>query len=101
MAVIQHVDRAFILRMIDGALCLVPLHHGNGFRPQRAAQALQLRDKMWNIRRAIGENDRLERFRVGQCVLDAEPGAPGLTQQMNHTQPKRLTDNFHFFDVAL
>ena len=49
MAIIKQRNRRLIGRMIEPAERFVALHHGDGFWPQRPAQAVQLLHQMWHI----------------------------------------------------
>jgi len=100
MAMVENGDRREILRMVDGSLGLVRLHHGDGLGPEGGTQPLQLRDQMRHVGVGVRQDDRLQRLGMGQRIVDAEPAAPGMAEQMDPAEAERLAYRLGLGDVA-
>ena len=100
MAVVQERDRGLVLGVIERALGLVALHHGDRLGTQGAAQALELGGEMRDVGDRVGEDQGAQRFGVGERVLDGEPAAPGMAEQMHPAEAQRPADGLGLRDVA-
>src|SRR5262245_46914247 len=87
--------------MIEGAVGLMALHHGDGFTAKCAAQPFEFANKVGNVRSSIGKNQGLEGIGVGQRIFDAEPSTPRMPQQMHLAEAKGRADDLDLLDIAL
>ena len=101
MAVVQDGDRGLVFGMVQGAFGLVLLHHGLGLGPECCAQPVQLAHQMRHVTAGVLEDDGLQVLGPGDAVLDAEPAAPGLAEQMHLAEPQGLADRIELPGVAL
>ena len=100
MAVVEDGDGGLVLRVVERALGLVPLHHRHRLRPEGGAEALQLADQMRHVPAGAGEHQRLQRLQVGQRILDGEPAAPAMAEQMDLAEAERLPHRLDLLDIA-
>ncbi len=86
--------------MVDGAVGLMALHHRHRLGAERAAEPFELGDEMRDVRRSVGEDQRLEGLRIGERVFRPEPGAPRLAEQVDDAKAERVPDDLDFLDIT-
>ena len=100
MAIVENSDRRRVFGMGKAAHRLMPLHHRHGFRPQSRAQPVQFGNQVRHVGVCIGEDQRLQRQRMGQRVFNRQPATPGMPQQMHAPEVQMLPHRFGFRDIA-
>ncbi len=100
MAVTEDGQRRLVLRMVVASLRLMLLHHCHGLGPQCPAQPVQFLDQMRHVGDGVFENEAMEIVRIAQRVIDGEPAAPGMAEQVHLAEPQRLADRLGLLDIA-
>jgi len=100
VAVIEDRDRGLVFGMVQGALGFVTLHHGHGLRPQGGAVALQLGDHVGHVGAGVLQDRRAQVAGVGDAVVDRQPAAPGMAEQVDLAQVQRPAQGLDLLDVA-